>query len=75
MSFVLFDSVSAALLCPQIRSRNPNEIIFGLNDGYYAADFDHKVQLLQRFPEFLHIGGITRPDLIIFTWRLFELLH
>uniref|UniRef100_A0A8C8HX47 UV radiation resistance-associated gene protein n=1 Tax=Oncorhynchus tshawytscha TaxID=74940 RepID=A0A8C8HX47_ONCTS len=26
----------------QIRSRNPNEIIFGLNDGYYAADFDHK---------------------------------
>uniref|UniRef100_A0A672H8G4 C2 domain-containing protein n=1 Tax=Salarias fasciatus TaxID=181472 RepID=A0A672H8G4_SALFA len=28
----------------QIRSRNPNEIIFGLNDGYYAADFDHKDQ-------------------------------
>uniref|UniRef100_I3JZG5 UV radiation resistance associated gene n=1 Tax=Oreochromis niloticus TaxID=8128 RepID=I3JZG5_ORENI len=27
----------------QIRSRNPNEIIFGLNDGYYAADFDQKV--------------------------------
>uniref|UniRef100_A0A8C7X9T4 UV radiation resistance associated gene n=1 Tax=Oryzias sinensis TaxID=183150 RepID=A0A8C7X9T4_9TELE len=27
----------------QIRSRNPNEIIFGLNDGYYAADFDRKV--------------------------------
>ncbi|XP_031428054.1 UV radiation resistance-associated gene protein isoform X2 [Clupea harengus] len=26
----------------QIRSRNQNEIIFGLNDGYYAADFDHK---------------------------------
>ncbi|XP_040037875.2 UV radiation resistance-associated gene protein [Gasterosteus aculeatus] len=26
----------------QIRSRNPNEIIFGLNDGYYVADFDHK---------------------------------
>uniref|UniRef100_A0A3Q3ADT0 UV radiation resistance associated gene n=1 Tax=Kryptolebias marmoratus TaxID=37003 RepID=A0A3Q3ADT0_KRYMA len=26
----------------QIRSRSPNEIIFGLNDGYYAADFDHK---------------------------------
>lgn len=26
----------------QIRSRYPNEIIFGLNDGYYAADFDHK---------------------------------
>uniref|UniRef100_A0A8C6LDN5 UV radiation resistance associated n=1 Tax=Nothobranchius furzeri TaxID=105023 RepID=A0A8C6LDN5_NOTFU len=29
----------------QIRSRNPNEIIFGLNDGYYAADFDHKTQV------------------------------
>ncbi|CAF91221.1 unnamed protein product, partial [Tetraodon nigroviridis] len=29
----------------QIRSRNPNEIIFGLNDGYYAADFDQKDQL------------------------------
>ncbi|XP_037604418.1 UV radiation resistance-associated gene protein isoform X2 [Sebastes umbrosus] len=28
----------------QIRSRNPNEIIFGLNDGYYAADFDLKDQ-------------------------------
>ncbi|KAK2879828.1 UV radiation resistance-associated gene protein isoform X2 [Channa argus] len=28
----------------QIRSRNPNEIIFGLNDGYYAADFDHRDQ-------------------------------
>lgn len=28
----------------QIRSRNPNEIIFGLNDGYYAADFDQKVR-------------------------------
>uniref|UniRef100_A0A3B3YC19 UV radiation resistance associated gene n=1 Tax=Poecilia mexicana TaxID=48701 RepID=A0A3B3YC19_9TELE len=27
----------------QIRSRYPNEIIFGLNDGYYAADFDHKI--------------------------------
>uniref|UniRef100_A0A8C1VGN8 C2 domain-containing protein n=1 Tax=Cyprinus carpio TaxID=7962 RepID=A0A8C1VGN8_CYPCA len=27
----------------QIRSRNPNEIIFGLNDGYYAAEFDQKV--------------------------------
>lgn len=43
---------STAWLCPQIRSRNPNEIIFGLNDGYYAADFDHKVQalsILQRF--------------------------
>ncbi|TNM84525.1 hypothetical protein fugu_008703 [Takifugu bimaculatus] len=32
----------------QIRSRNPNEIIFGLNDGYYAADFDQKDQLVQR---------------------------
>uniref|UniRef100_A0A672P347 UV radiation resistance-associated gene protein-like n=1 Tax=Sinocyclocheilus grahami TaxID=75366 RepID=A0A672P347_SINGR len=27
----------------QIRSRNSNEIIFGLNDGYYAAEFDQKV--------------------------------
>uniref|UniRef100_A0A4W4FY38 C2 domain-containing protein n=1 Tax=Electrophorus electricus TaxID=8005 RepID=A0A4W4FY38_ELEEL len=26
----------------QIRSRYPNEIIFGLNDGYYTADFDLK---------------------------------
>uniref|UniRef100_A0A8C2JKE3 UV radiation resistance associated gene n=1 Tax=Cyprinus carpio TaxID=7962 RepID=A0A8C2JKE3_CYPCA len=30
----------------QIRSRNPNEIIFGLNDGYYAAEFDQKVSSL-----------------------------
>ncbi|MGH0188001.1 UNVERIFIED_CONTAM: hypothetical protein FKN15_027558, partial [Acipenser sinensis] len=28
----------------QIRSRNPNEIIFGLNDGYYGASFYHKVR-------------------------------
>ncbi|XP_029107054.1 UV radiation resistance-associated gene protein [Scleropages formosus] len=28
----------------QIRSRNQNEIIFGLNDGYYAADFEQKDQ-------------------------------
>uniref|UniRef100_A0A667XS75 UV radiation resistance associated gene n=1 Tax=Myripristis murdjan TaxID=586833 RepID=A0A667XS75_9TELE len=32
----------------QIRSRSPNEIIFGLNDGYYAADFDHKVLPLKK---------------------------
>lgn len=30
----------------QIRSRNANEIIFGLNDGYYAAEFDQKVFFL-----------------------------
>lgn len=33
----------------QIRSRNPNEIIFGLNDGYYAADFDQKVRQAVHF--------------------------
>ncbi|XP_043851033.1 UV radiation resistance-associated gene protein isoform X2 [Dromiciops gliroides] len=26
----------------QIRARNQNEIIFGLNDGYYGAPFEHK---------------------------------
>uniref|UniRef100_A0A8D0GVR1 UV radiation resistance associated n=1 Tax=Sphenodon punctatus TaxID=8508 RepID=A0A8D0GVR1_SPHPU len=26
----------------QIRARNPNEIIFGLNDGYYGASFEQK---------------------------------
>ncbi|XP_028655951.1 UV radiation resistance-associated gene protein [Erpetoichthys calabaricus] len=26
----------------QIRSRNPNDVIFGLNDGYYGAPFDQK---------------------------------
>ncbi|XP_038673569.1 UV radiation resistance-associated gene protein isoform X3 [Scyliorhinus canicula] len=26
----------------QIRARNPNEVIFGLNDGYYGTPFDHK---------------------------------
>ncbi|NXG45709.1 UVRAG protein, partial [Psilopogon haemacephalus] len=26
----------------QIHSRNPNEIIFGLNDGYYGASFEQK---------------------------------
>ncbi|XP_078258118.1 UV radiation resistance-associated gene protein isoform X2 [Rhinoraja longicauda] len=26
----------------QIRARNPNDVIFGLNDGYYGTPFDHK---------------------------------
>ncbi|OWK17954.1 UVRAG, partial [Cervus elaphus hippelaphus] len=26
----------------QIHARNQNEIIFGLNDGYYGAPFEHK---------------------------------
>lgn len=46
---VLLQSAFSAPLCPQIRSRNPNEIIFGLNDGYYAADFDQKVRPLVCF--------------------------
>ncbi|XP_073517592.1 UV radiation resistance-associated gene protein isoform X3 [Phyllobates terribilis] len=29
-------------LGPQIHARNPNEIIFGLNDGYYGASFESK---------------------------------
>ncbi len=61
--------VSTASLCPQIRSRNPNEIIFGLNDGYYAADFDHKVQPFVFFPELLHHNGIPSPNLISFIFR------
>lgn len=36
-------SVHLSLSHSQIRSRYPNEIIFGLNDGYYAADLDQKV--------------------------------
>ncbi|OBS72439.1 hypothetical protein A6R68_12978, partial [Neotoma lepida] len=27
----------------QIHARNQNEIIFGLNDGYYGAPFEHKI--------------------------------
>lgn len=68
---------STALLCPQIRSRNPNEIIFGLNDGYYAADFDHKVQPFVCFPELLHDNGIPNPNRISFIWHClaFALKH
>lgn len=62
---------SSASLCPQIRSRNPNEIIFGLNDGYYAADFDQKVQPFVHFPECLHHNGISSPNLISCIWTLF----
>ncbi|XP_018418817.1 PREDICTED: UV radiation resistance-associated gene protein [Nanorana parkeri] len=29
-------------LGPQIRACNPNEVIFGLNDGYYGASFESK---------------------------------
>uniref|UniRef100_A0A672H7Z2 C2 domain-containing protein n=1 Tax=Salarias fasciatus TaxID=181472 RepID=A0A672H7Z2_SALFA len=39
----------------QIRSRNPNEIIFGLNDGYYAADFDHKVRPFRKKNSLLQV--------------------
>lgn len=37
----------------QIRSRNPNEIIFGLNDGYYAADFEQKVRYAVHFSKII----------------------
>ncbi|MEE6473183.1 hypothetical protein FKM82_009881 [Ascaphus truei] len=29
-------------LGPQIHARNPNEVIFGLNDGFYGASFESK---------------------------------
>ncbi|XP_051881644.1 UV radiation resistance-associated gene protein isoform X2 [Pristis pectinata] len=32
----------------QIRARNPNEVIFGLNDGYYGTPFDHKKKERER---------------------------
>lgn len=60
---------SSASLCLQIRSRNPNEIIFGLNDGYYAADFDHKVQCLS----ISQCSAIHRPNLVSFVWMFFLL--
>lgn len=62
------------LLCPQIRSRNPNEIIFGLNDGYYAADFDHKVWPTAHFSEHLHHNGTSTPNLISFIFNTVWLL-
>lgn len=43
------------LCASQIRSRNPNEIIFGLNDGYYAADFDNKVHFSAVFIPYFNI--------------------
>ncbi|KAF3841489.1 hypothetical protein F7725_007351 [Dissostichus mawsoni] len=58
-----------------IRSRNPNEIIFGLNDGYYAADFDHKVQPFVNYSELLPYNGRPSPNLISFNRSLFGLLH
>lgn len=65
---------SSASLCLQIRSRNPNEIIFGLNDGYYAADFDQKVQLFVHFQTFC----ITVDNPVLISLALFGpcwLLH
>lgn len=48
----------------QIRSRNPNEIIFGLNDGYYAADFDQKVRPA------LHFSGVSASCSVLIVWYL-----
>uniref|UniRef100_A0A8C1CR01 UV radiation resistance associated gene n=1 Tax=Cyprinus carpio carpio TaxID=630221 RepID=A0A8C1CR01_CYPCA len=55
----------------QIRSRNPNEIIFGLNDGYYAAEFDQKVSSTwnQFFLRFSTLK-VMHPMCVCFLHRL-----
>lgn len=52
----------------QIRSRNPNEIIFGLNDGYYAADFDQKVQPSVCFVTVSYMNCIVRSVCLLFCF-------
>ncbi|XP_061817793.1 UV radiation resistance-associated gene protein isoform X1 [Nerophis lumbriciformis] len=55
----------------QIRSRNPNEIIFGLNDGYYAADFDQKDQSERKKNSLLHVDQSSVRN----SYSVFSLLR
>uniref|UniRef100_A0A8C5EW84 UV radiation resistance-associated gene protein n=1 Tax=Gouania willdenowi TaxID=441366 RepID=A0A8C5EW84_GOUWI len=55
----------------QIRSRNPNEIIFGLNDGYYSADFDHKDQSERKKNSLLQVD----PNAVRNSYSVFSLLR
>ncbi|XP_034034916.1 UV radiation resistance-associated gene protein [Thalassophryne amazonica] len=55
----------------QIRSRNPNEIIFGLNDGYYAAEFDHKDQPDGKKSSLLHVDQSSVRN----SYSVFSLLR
>ncbi|ERE78231.1 UV radiation resistance-associated protein [Cricetulus griseus] len=54
----------------QIHARNQNEIIFGLNDGYYGAPFEHKLLAL-----FFALEAFEQTDLCgfqcaIIYWRV-----
>lgn len=55
----------------QIRSRNPNEIIFGLNDGYYVADFDHKDPLQRKKNSLLQVDQSSVRN----SYSVFSLLR
>ncbi|XP_061659730.1 UV radiation resistance-associated gene protein isoform X2 [Syngnathoides biaculeatus] len=55
----------------QIRSRNTNEIIFGLNDGYYAADFDHKDHSERKKNTLLHVDQSSVRN----SYSVFSLLR
>ncbi|KAJ7996738.1 hypothetical protein DPEC_G00240140 [Dallia pectoralis] len=55
----------------QIRSRNPNEIIFGLNDGYYAAHFDLKDQSERKKNSLLHVDHSSVRN----SYSVFSLLR
>ncbi|KAM9173858.1 UV radiation resistance-associated gene protein isoform 2-T2 [Pangshura tecta] len=39
---IMPDRLDTSVSCFLIHARNPNEIIFGLNDGYYGASFEQK---------------------------------
>uniref|UniRef100_A0A3Q2Y0D6 UV radiation resistance associated gene n=1 Tax=Hippocampus comes TaxID=109280 RepID=A0A3Q2Y0D6_HIPCM len=55
----------------QIRSRNTNEIIFGLNDGYYVADFDHKDHLERKKNSLLQVDQSSVRN----SYSVFSLLR
>ncbi|KAA0704068.1 UV radiation resistance-associated gene protein p63 [Triplophysa tibetana] len=55
----------------QIRSRNTNEIIFGLNDGYYAAEFDQKETLDRKKNSLLQVDQSSVRN----SYSVFSLLR
>ncbi|KAM3935965.1 UV radiation resistance-associated gene protein isoform 2-T2 [Leptodactylus fuscus] len=58
-------------LGPQIHACNPNEIIFGLNDGYYGASFENKDNTEQRRNSHLQV----EQNVVRNSYGLFSLLR
>ncbi|XP_041054828.1 UV radiation resistance-associated gene protein isoform X2 [Carcharodon carcharias] len=55
----------------QIRARNPNDVIFGLNDGYYGTPFDHKELIEKKRSSLLQVDQSSVRN----SYSVFSLLR